>query len=273
MGPRLLFVYNPEKAGAEGAAQRGLAWCQEHGIFAMVTPRREFVGEEVNLVVAVGGDGTLLRVAAKLFPQEIPILGVHTGSLGFLAACEAAGLERALELVVAGKTVLSRRTRLAMEGREFTALNDVAVVGPADSRFTELALWANGEPLASFPGDGVILSTPTGATAYALACGGPLVHPEVPALFLVPVAPHRLGVRPVVLPQDVAVLVRTKFPAVLLVDGDRVGDLRAGEELEVRRAKTPTVLVRLPGEVPFFARAHEKLGWAKVPAGKEDRWT
>ena len=256
---RVLFVYNSEKPGAEEVARGGVEWCQAHGLKAVLTPRREFSAEKVDLVVAVGGDGTLLRAAATIYPQEIPILGVHMGSLGFLACCGAEELERALELVVEGKAVQERHLRLEIQGRPETALNDVAVLGTAEVRFTELSLWAEGEEILAFPGDGLVVATPTGASAYALSCGGPLVHPQVEALIVAPVAPHRLDIRPLLLPLDQPQQVRVHYPAELWVDGDPVNGLAAGERVEVRVAQASTVLLRLPGEEGYFTRLRRRL--------------
>jgi len=265
----VLFVYNSEKPGAEEAARRGLRWCERRGIRAEMTPRRRFFVEETDLVVAIGGDGTLLRVAAELYPREIPILGVHTGSLGFLTACEAEAIESALEELAAGRVRLERRLRLEVEGQDVTALNDVVVVGPAEARFTELEVWADGEPLMTLSGDGVVVASPTGATAYALACGASVLHPEVACLLIAPVAPHQLDVRPVILPEDVEVRIRALYPADVRLDGDRLTALAPEGEIVVRAAPSPTLLVRLPGEESFFTRLRRKLGWARGPEGRE----
>ncbi len=256
---RVLFVYNAEKPGAEEVASRGEAWCGQRGIAAVVTPRRSFSAADVDLVVAIGGDGTLLRAAAAIYPREIPILGVHMGSLGFLASCRAGDLEAALEAVMAGRARLGRHARLMIPGRDETALNDVAVIGIPEVRFTELSVRSREEILLDFPGDGVIIATPTGTSAYALSCGGPLVHPDVPALEVTPIAPHKLGLRPLLVPLDEELSVEVRFPAEVWLDGDRVFDLSAGGKVTVRRAPASTVLVRLPGEESYFTRLRRRL--------------
>lgn len=256
---RVLFVYNSEKAGAEDAARAGVSWCKKRGIQAELTSRQRFSAEEVDLVVAIGGDGTLLRVATVLYPREIPVLGVHMGSLGFLAACEASAIERALEKLLGGREHVEARLRLELRKTGATALNEVAVLGPPDSRFTEVEVWSGDEPVMGFAGDGVLIATPTGASAYALACGGPVVHPHADCLLVIPVAPHRLDVRPVVLPAKSEVRVRALYPAEVWMDGDRVMQLQGEEEMRVKPAPAPTLLVRLPDEQPFFSRLRHKL--------------
>ncbi len=256
---RILFVYNAEKPGTKQVADRGAAWCERRGIAAVTTPRRAFSAAEVDLVVAIGGDGTLLRAAAAIYPREIPILGVHMGSLGFLASCRAADLEAALEAVVGGRALLRSHARLAIPGRQETVLNDVAVIGIPEVRFTELTVSCREETLLDFPGDGVVIATPTGASAYALSCGGPLVHPDVPALEVTPIAPHKLGTRPLLVPLDEELSVEVRFPAEVWLDGDRAFGLPAGGRITVRRAPASTVLVRLPDEEGYFTRLRRRL--------------
>ncbi|MGC9530238.1 MAG: NAD(+)/NADH kinase [Candidatus Bipolaricaulaceae bacterium] len=265
----VLFVYNADKPGAREVAGRGEAWCRGRGIAAQVTSRRRFSVDTVDMVVGVGGDGTLLRVASAVYPRPVPILGVHMGSLGFLAACRADAVETALERATAGQVRLEHRLRLAAQPGN-TALNDVAVVGPGDSRFTEVALRADSELVAIWPGDGLVLATPTGATAYALAAGGPLVRPDTECLVAAPVNPHRIDIRPVVLPATARVEIRAGYPATLLVDGDPAGRLAAGAAVALQAAPAPTVLVRLSDELPFYARARAKLGWSRWGVADEE---
>ncbi len=265
MEPRqVLFVYNPARPGAGPAVDRGLSWCRREGVPAQAHAPGSEVADDVGLVVAVGGDGTLLRAAALVYPREVPILGVNAGGLGFLAACDAAGIEGALEAVVRGRARLERRTRLSVRGPgvERTALNDLVVAGTDAAPFTALDVWVDGERALSLEGDGLVVATPTGSTAYALAAGGPVLHPFVGALVLVPLAPHTLGTRPVVLPRGSEVVVRLQDPGRLFVDGSTVGDVRPGDEVRAAAAPAETVLARLEGTEPFFSRLREKLGWS-----------
>lgn len=258
---RVLFVHNRARPAAVAALKRGYAWCRARGMEAGV----HAAGEEVDgdLVVAVGGDGTLLRAADLVYPREVPILAVNAGGLGFLAACGTEEIEAALEEVAAGRFEVERRARLVVEGqgRSGSALNDMAVVGPEDERFTALEAEAEGERILAAEGDGLIVATPTGSTAYALAAGGPVLHPDLPALLLVPLAPHRLGIRPLVVPEGTRVTIRARRPAKVLLDGDPFQDLSPGEEVVVSVAPGRTVLVRLARTGSFFVRLRDKLGW------------
>lgn len=260
---RVLFVHNPTRSAAVVAAERGLAWCRKQGIGAdpYVHPA---LPAEVDLVVAVGGDGTLLRAASVVYPREVPILGVNAGGLGFLAACDGAAIADALAEVAAGQFRVERRARLLARGTSVagSALNDLVVVGPDAERFTELEVDIDGERAVAVEGDGLIVSTPTGSTAYALAAGGPVLAPGVPGLLLVPLAPHRLGARPVVVPEGAEVVIRARCPARALLDGETVGNLERGEAIQASVAPAGTLLVRLEGTGPFFARLRDKLGWS-----------
>ena len=260
----VLFVYNQRKRGAARVAAEGRRWCRDRGIAARTTPRRTIELDDVSLVVAIGGDGTLLRVASAIYPREIPVFGVNVGgALGFLSAGGPEDLVRLLEEYVAGDFRLEPRLRLAggIGGAEFSALNDIVFTGPGSYRFTQLEASIAGTRALAFSGDGLIVSTPTGSTAYALACGGPLLHPATEALLLMPLAPHDLKIRPVILPADVTVEVQALYATNVFVDGDKVFSLKPGETAVVKRAPACTVLVRFPQEPGFFERVARCFGW------------
>ncbi len=267
---RTVFVYNANKPGAQAVARRGAAWCRQNGIASQVTSRRQFRCREGDLAVAVGGDGTLLRVASVLYPEQVPVLGVHMGSLGFLSSCTADLLEEALQQAVAGTAQVEPRTRIAARWgeNEQTALNDVVLMGSERGRLARMDVWTDDAPLATLAGDGLIAASPTGASAYALACGGPVLDPQVQALLLVPVAPHRLGARPVVLPADAHVTVHAQYPVTVMLDGDAAGEVQPGQALCLSLASAPTLLVDLLGEPSYFQRLRDKLGWLPGPAPK-----
>lgn len=255
----VLFVHNPSRPASGAAVERGVAWCRGRGIRAETYPDGD-VGA-ADLVVAVGGDGTLLRAASLVYPRQVPILALNAGGLGFVAAGDAAGIEDALAAVAEGRAELERRARILAPERG-TALNDVVFLGTERTGFTGLDAAADGEKVFSLDGDGLVVATPTGSTAYALAAGGPVVAPTAPVFLLVPLAPHRLGVRPVVVPEGAEVVVRARYPVRILLDGEGGGELLPGEAVVLRRAPAETVLVRLPGTEAFFARLRGKLGWS-----------
>lgn len=240
-----------------------MAWCRAHEVAAQVHARGAPVPDQFDLLVPVGGDGTLLRAAALVYPRETPLLGVHAGGLGFLAACDSHQIERALEGVARGEVWNERRARVLVSGASLSvsALNEVALVGASTERFTELEINIRGAPALTVEGDGVVVSTPTGSTAYALAAGGPVIAPDVHALLIVPLAPHRLGLRPVVLSGEATVSICARCLTHVLVDGDVAGTLNVGDAVEVGLAPAATVLIRLEETGSLFARLRDRLGW------------
>ena len=142
-----------------------------------------------------------------------------------------------------------------------TALNEIVVTGASASRFCELELEWGGDLVASYPGDGLIVSTATGSTAYSLSAGGPIIVPPAACLLVTPLATHRLGPRPVLFPADDALRIRVLEPAQLVADGDPVGRVEARTEVVVGKAEQPTLLVRLSGAPSFFRILDEKLNW------------
>lgn len=260
---RVWFVYSPGREKAREVAERGVRFCTREGIEAEVVSQITFTKNLPDLVVTVGGDGTLLRTAGAVYPQEIPIMPALLGGVGFLSACRAEELELALSEVLAGRAVVERRSRLLGQGLglQATALNEFAITGTAQKRFVELRVKVGEEELGEFGGDGLLVATPTGSTAYALAAGGPILTPTIPAFFLVPLCPHRLGLRPVVFPDSLAVEIEARHNALVLADGDPVGVVPPGNRLYIRRAPKDTLLLRLPQTAGLFTRLREKLGW------------
>jgi len=218
--------------------------------------------DEVDALLALGGDGTLLRAARFLGGAPIPILGVNLGKLGFLTACSHEEFPAGFAAFVAGRYTV--QDRLALEasttqpdgsvGVRLRALNDVVVHKGGFARVLRLRLFA---------ADGVVVATPTGSTAYALSANGPVVVPTLDSILVTPVAPHTLALRPTLLPADATVRLEVEdAPDEVLVTADgQVGTaLAAGQHLVVCRGASPVRLVQLDGH-PFFARLRMKLGW------------
>lgn len=263
----LIAVVNPRKPDIADWLGRLEAWCGERG-WAFVQLKEEpgpdaCFGERA-LGVALGGDGTLLHAARWLASQDIPILGVNLGSLGFLSALPADRLWEALARIEAGTYELEARARLEITRPGApTALNEFALVHPRPDVVTEVELHRGGELVASYPGDGVILATATGSTAYALAAGGPVVAPELEVVLVVPLNPHKLGLRPLVLSGRVPLTVRLKGPASLLADGDLLEELPAGETFQLGFSPQRTRLVCVDETPGWFALLEDKLYWQR----------
>ncbi|UCF10004.1 MAG: NAD(+)/NADH kinase [Candidatus Bipolaricaulota bacterium] len=239
------------------------AWCQIHDIEAVSLEEASAPFAENALVVALGGDGTVLRAAAIVADHGVPILGANLGSLGFLTQTGATTLTQSLEAVVRGEFDIEERMRAAYayRARRGSALNDIVISGRGGGRFCELDLEASEGVVASLPGDGLIVSTATGSTAYSLSTGGPIIVPPAACLLASPLAPHKLGLRPVVFPPEERLRVVAHTPASLFVDGDLVAEIERGEDVMIERAEQPTRLVRLRGAATFFEVLQEKLNW------------
>jgi NAD+ kinase len=226
---------------------------------------------EVDALLTLGGDGTLLRAARLVIDRAVPILGVNLGRLGFLTCCPASQLEDALrrlaaqDYVVEGRMTLDARVADAAGGdrQRWRALNDVVLHKGGFARVVSVRVEVNGESVGNFSADGVVLATPTGSTAYNLSAGGPVVYPTLETILLTPVSAHTLALRPLVLPaQSVVTLHANDGPDELLVtvDGQVGCTFGHGEALVVRRSAHPVSIVRFP-EQSFFSTMREKLHW------------
>ncbi|GAA2774880.1 MULTISPECIES: NAD kinase [Kitasatospora] len=228
-----------------------------------------------ELILVAGGDGTLLRGAELARESGLPMLGINLGRVGFLAEAERDDLAVVVERVVGGAYEVEERMTIDVLVRtngdvvhEDWALNEASVEKASRERMLEVVTEVDGRPVSNFGCDGVVLSTPTGSTAYAFSGGGPVVWPEVEALLMVPISAHALFARPLVTSPDsvLAVEVQPKTPhGVLWCDGRRSVELPAGARVEVRRGKTPVRLARLH-RAPFTDRLVAKFalpvtGW------------
>lgn len=240
------------------------------------TPRtmeKPALAKAADLIVVLGGDGTLLSMAAAIASAgtDVPILGVNFGSLGFLTEVTLPELYAALEAAVSGGAPFESRMMLrstTARGErtlpEHHALNDVVITKTARARMTELAVSIGGEFVTRIKADGLIVATPTGSTAYNLAAGGPIVQPVVDALVLTPIAPHMLTNRPIVIPGDSVVRVQPMMSErdelFVTFDGQDGYQLQAGDQIQIQRAARPLRLLR-PSSRSYFEVLRQKLKW------------
>ena len=247
---------------------------------ASVLPAGPAAAEGAELVLVLGGDGSLLRAAELARPAGTPLIGVNLGHVGFLAEAEPDGLTETVDRLVAGDYRVEERMTLEVvvsdDGTEFGrgwALNEVSVEKAARERVIELIVEVDGRPLSRWGCDGVVCATPTGSTAYAFSAGGPVVWPEVEALLMVPLAAHALFARPIVVSPRSVIAVELvdgrgesggheADHAVIWCDGRRKLRLPPGARIEVRRGTLPVLLARLHGDPTgeFTGRLVAKFG-------------
>jgi NAD+ kinase len=269
------------KEDAHALARTLALWLEARGIEALVEAEAGIEGvraapglelaQRADLLVALGGDGTLIHAAGLLRGREVPILGINLGTLGFLTEVPRDRALPLLERALAGALPASRRLLLEVQVRRHGellldgfCLNDVVISKNALSRLARLEALVDGRPAATYEADGLIVATPTGSTAYSLSAGGPIVYPTVETILLTPICPHSLTQRPLVLPAELPVAVRLASPGEMFVtlDGTTGLPLHEGDEVSVRRAAHRLVLLRNP-EVDPFSILREKLRWGQ----------
>ena len=247
-----LAVVTHGRVDVEAAVERVHAVAERAGVKLVDEPR------DADLVVALGGDGTILRTLGKLLGTDVPVIGVNYGRVGFLASIRPEDLERDLERVFAGgyAVVELPTIEVRLDGETHTAVNDVVVTSSTLGRMVELAWAIGGEDLGTVPCDGMICSTPSGSTAYNLSNGGPVLVRGLDAMAVTFIAPHSLHARPLVVPRGAEVTVRNAtadVAAAVLVDGHRAGDVPPGEEVAIHLSGGRSLLGTLP-ETTFFGR-------------------
>ena len=287
---RVGVVAKAASADAAGVARELVEWLDRRGLEVLVEPgtAREagtpgdgplVEGVRCDLVVVLGGDGTLLSVARKAAGGP-PILGVNLGHLGFLTEVARPELYPVLVEVLAGRYAVEPRSLLEVEHTKsagekvhFRALNDVVLAKSALSRMIELLLTVDGKLVARYRADGLVISTPTGSTAYNLSAGGPILHPLLPVSVLTPICPHTLTLRPLVVPDSsvIEVTIETRGDAFesradrvyLTVDGQEGCELGFGDRVQVTRSSQPAYLVRTGERSSIFEGLRNKLHWGE----------
>jgi NAD+ kinase len=268
---RVGIVHKVSSAEASETALRVRQFLESRQIEAIVDEAE--VGRTADLVVVLGGDGTLIHAAALLGGRPVPILGVNMGSLGFMTEVPQGELYATLELVLAGKAKVSERMKLRVHlhrgGRSERALdaevlNDVVISKSALSRMAELDTRCSGESITTYKADGVIVATPTGSTAYALAANGPIMYPTMRGVIIAPICPHTLTQRPLVVPDDenIEIILVNDTEVYLTLDGQKGMPLERGDRVQVKQSYNRVLLVRNP-KMNFFGILRAKLRWGE----------
>jgi NAD+ kinase len=262
-----------DKPEAEEIAGQLAIWLADQGHKSLVL-RNGAGADEIDLLVILGGDGTLLHGAALVAERGIPILGVNLGHLGFLTSCAPSDAQLAITRAIEGNLPLEERLRLRCvlwraDGEEIVkyACNDAVVSQGALARLIELEAFLDGQLITRYRADGLIVGTPTGSTAYTLAAGGPIVTPDVRAVVVTPICPHTLTNRPLVLSASSRLTIRVAPPAqhvMITIDGQWGTQFHPGDTLEISQASPPLYLFR-PSE-SYFEVLRKKLSWGERQA-------
>jgi NAD+ kinase len=226
---------------------------------------------ESDVVVVLGGDGTMLSIARALAPHAVPLIGINHGRLGFLTDITIAAMHDAVGEILAGQYVAEERILLNGQIRrdgvqvfEATAFNDVVLGKGGSGRLIDLEITINTEFVYSQRADGLVVTSPTGTTAYALSAGGPIVHPTLQAMALVPICPHTLSARPIVVNSESRIELHLTHAddARVHFDGQEHFDLRSGDHVWITRAKRPVTLLH-PHSYSYYDTLRQKLHWGK----------
>lgn len=286
-GPLRFAVFGNEYQAHKSAAAaellalltaRGAEVCVEETFYRFLTERqgvsvtaaRVFrrLDFDVDFAISLGGDGTLLRAASRVGCRRVPIVGVNTGHLGYLADVTPGDLSSSVDMLFAGQYAVERHAvvELSVEGTVLggcpQALNDIAVLKQDNASMIAIRATVDGELLTTYMADGLIISTPTGSTAYSLSNGGPIIMPQTGVLCLTPVAPHSLNVRPIVVPDTAEIrldITSRSHKFLVAIDG-RSEKLPEGATLTVRRAPYEVLIVKRP-EHTYLTTLREKMMW------------
>ncbi len=280
------IIVNREKKDALDHVFSIIEWLEERKIQVLVTrwggkkinrddlvADKEEMGKRANLIISLGGDGTLCRATRDFAPHDIPLLGINLGGLGFLTEIPISKYKEGLARVLRGKCKTEKR--LMLEASIFRdkkkietslALNDIVISERGSPRIINLKTFVSEEFVTTYSADGLVISTPTGSTAYSLSAGGPVVHPNLDVIVLSPICAHTLAVRPLIISQadEIKVIIEPPSDKVLLtVDGQIGFQLEKKDIIRVKKSSQEATLIRLK-ERFFFQRLQSKLGWTGI---------
>jgi NAD+ kinase len=272
---RIFVLGNGSRAGVEEEATRLRPLLEAHCQIVVLDLRQEkdLSGQSADLALVLGGDGAILRAARQMGYQQVPVLGVNLGKLGFLADLSPSDLRSCIPMVAAGNYRVTRHLMFeclveSPQGRQtYLGLNEVLVRAGPPYCLVDLDLLVDSEKASEFRGDGLLISTPVGSTAHSLSAGGPILGQEMDAFVITPICPHALTSRPVV---DTAqkmysmVIRQCAAAAVLIIDGQEIGTLSAEHRITVRKAPVAFGLVKVPGH-SYYGTLRNKLRWGAGP--------
>lgn len=288
MTKKIGIISKPRKKDAGHILSHLVKWLKEKGTEplmdqetgALIDVETHYTRQDIatlsEFIIVLGGDGTLLSVARLIGERGTPILGVNLGSLGFLTEVTLDEMYPLLDEILTGEMIIDERgmleTSIQREGKEvarYTVLNDVVINKGALARMIMMETRVDGRYLNTYRADGLIISTPTGSTAYSLSAGGPIVYPTVRAIIISPICPHTLTNRPIVLPEDVTIevtLLTENEDVLVTLDGQEGHPLQYMDTIIVRKAKGTTRLILSPKK-DYYQILRQKLRWGDKPVG------
>lgn len=270
------IVINEKKSGAQALLAEMAGWLAKRGceVLTSLTAPADQIVKEVELVICAGGDGTLLSLARQMVEHPVPVLGVNLGNLGFITEVKQEEVLEELKSIFAGHYEVEERSMLAAsvrdektrESRRFQALNDIVINREGLTRYLRVEVRIGQEPFTSFSGDGLIMATPTGSTAYSLSSGGPIVHPVLDAIIITAICPHVSSLRPMVVPgsQKISAKVYCDSPeeaALLVADGQESMKVTENHQIEVTQGPVKLKLIK-SSKRTYFETLREKF---KIP--------
>ena len=258
------IFYNKENEKAYKAAVEAANILNLRDIDAKVLTTDEF-RTEITFALVLGGDGTILKTARFFAPYDVPIFGINLGRLGFLSQTKSENIREALEYIMQGRYKLEERIMLSAFDGRMEALNDIVIKGDGFSRTSRLFVHINDNTVCDYLADGIIISTPTGSTAYNLSAGGPVLFPTLDAIVIVPICPHTMSARPIVVPSTEVINITSNPNKPLMkisADGQNVWDLIPNQSIEIKKSKNKAKLLLLDVKKnSFYSVLKEKLHW------------
>ena len=258
------IFYNKENQKANYLALTINKTLKTKGLDSVVLNTNEY-SSDITFAIVLGGDGTILRTARFYAPFEVPILGINLGRLGFMSQAKSNQVDEAIDSILNGKFLIEDRIMLSARNGEMNALNDIVIKGDGFSRTSRLYVHINDNIVCDYLADGIIISTPTGSTAYTLSAGGPILFPTLDAIVIVPICPHTMNARPIVIPSCEVVKVTSSQNKPLLkisADGQNTLDLDANEDIEIKKSEYSAKLLLLNLQKnSFYSVLKEKLHW------------
>jgi NAD+ kinase len=256
---KIALLPNTTKNNAVALAEEVSSYLRQNGV-EVISPDQN-ITEDTDFIITIGGDGTILQAVHQNNNLDFPILGIHLGSLGFMTDIPTSDLYPSLQNLVNGTYTIEKR--LVIENSHNFAINDIVLHRDTNHNIIDLAIHIDGKYLNTFAADGIIISTPTGSTAYSLAAGGPIIDPSLEAIVITPICPHTISNRPIVLSpsQDIQIEYLSHYkPITVTYDGTITSQLKTNEILSLRNSEKTFKLVNI-GRRDYFSAVRAKLNW------------